>query len=107
MMRSVCRAERLSSRGVGVHAMHPGWADTPAVRSSLPRFHRVMGPLLRDAETGADTVIWLAVRPDLPAPSGSFWFDREAVSAHYLPWTVERRGDVERLMGLCDQVTGG
>lgn len=99
-------AERLSGRGVGVHAMHPGWADTPAVRTSLPRFHRVMGPLLRDAETGADTVIWLAVRPDLPSPSGSFWFDRAAVSAHYLPWTIERRGDVERLMALCDEVTG-
>ncbi len=32
-------AERLSGSGVTFSAMHPGWADTPAVRTSLPRFH--------------------------------------------------------------------
>ena len=29
-------AQRLAGTGVVVHAMHPGWADTPGVRSSLP-----------------------------------------------------------------------
>jgi NAD(P)-dependent dehydrogenase (short-subunit alcohol dehydrogenase family) len=99
-------AKRLAALGVEVHAMHPGWADTPAVRTSLPRFHRLMGPLLRDAESGADTVVWLVVNPNLPGPSGSFWFDRSRVPAHYLPWTRERRGDAERLLRLCDEVTG-
>jgi hypothetical protein len=32
---------------VVVHSMHPGWADTPGVASSLPGFHRLTGPLLR------------------------------------------------------------
>jgi len=98
--------ERLAGSGVEVHAMHPGWADTNALRTSLPRFHGVMGPLLRDVEAGADTVVWLVVSPKLPGPSGAFWFDRERVRAHYLPWTRERAGDPERLLRLCDEVTG-
>ena len=31
-------AQRLEGTGVVVHAMHPGWADTPGVRTSLPTF---------------------------------------------------------------------
>ncbi|MCB0969614.1 MAG: SDR family NAD(P)-dependent oxidoreductase, partial [Ilumatobacter sp.] len=42
------------------HAMHPGWADTPGVRASLPTFAKVVGPLLRTPEEGADTLVWLA-----------------------------------------------
>ena len=43
---------------VGVRATRPGWADTPGVLDSLPLFHRLTGPLLRDAEGGADTTVW-------------------------------------------------
>ena len=53
-------AERLRGSGVSAHSMHPGWADTPGVETSLPRFHKLMGPLLRDADQGADTAVWLA-----------------------------------------------
>ncbi len=38
--------------GIGFHSMHPGWADTPGLAESLPRFRRLMGPLLRDAARG-------------------------------------------------------
>jgi NAD(P)-dependent dehydrogenase (short-subunit alcohol dehydrogenase family) len=43
-------AQRLAGSGVVVHAMHPGWADTPGVRASLPTFHRLTRPLLRTPE---------------------------------------------------------
>ena len=43
---------RTPGTGVGFHAMHPGWADTPGIRESLPGFARVMGPLLRQPGTG-------------------------------------------------------
>jgi len=99
-------SRRLAGSGVEVHAMHPGWADTGAVRTSLPRFHRVMEPLLRDAEGGADTVIWLSVCPHLPGPSGSFWFDRTRRWPHLLPWTVEWPGQAERLLRRCDELVG-
>ena len=41
--------------------MHPGWADTPAVRAAMPEFHAKMKDKLRTVEQGADTVVWLAI----------------------------------------------
>ena len=38
-----------------------GWADTPAVRSSMPDFYNKMKDKLRTVEQGADTLVWLAV----------------------------------------------
>ena len=61
-------AQRLEGSGVVVHAMHPGWADTPGVRTSLPTFHRLTRPLLRTPEQGADTIVWLAAAAE-PARS--------------------------------------
>ena len=56
--------------------MHPGWADTPAVQSSIPGFHKATKRILRSPLEGADTVIYLAAARDLPSQSGLFWFDR-------------------------------
>nr|XP_031540438.1 dehydrogenase/reductase SDR family member 12 isoform X4 [Vicugna pacos] len=54
--------------------MHPGWADTPGVRLSMPGFHASMGDRLRSAAQGADTVLWLALAPAATAqPSGLFF----------------------------------
>ena len=69
-----------------VHATHPGWADTPGVVDSLPRFHQITGPLLRTAEEGADTTVWLAATT--PAPeSGHLWHDRRARPTVLVPGT--------------------
>ncbi len=88
--------ERWAADGIAVHTMHPGWADTPGVVTSLPGFHRVMGPVLRDAETGADTIVWLAATE--PAPGGGqFWHDRAPRPEHYLPRTRESGDDLARL----------
>jgi NAD(P)-dependent dehydrogenase (short-subunit alcohol dehydrogenase family) len=85
--------------------MHPGWADTPAVRSSLPRFYKVTRGLLRTPEQGADTVIWLAVAPRLSGKSGLFWFDRAPVATHLGRWTKESNEDRERLWQLVEEAT--
>ena len=69
--------------------MHPGWADTAGLASSLPRFHRLMGPVLRDPRQGADTIVWLATAPALVPASGGFWHDRAPRSEHRVPWTRE------------------
>jgi dehydrogenase/reductase SDR family member 12 len=88
--------ERWAAEGVAVHAMHPGWADTPGVVESLPRFHRIMGPLLRDDDSGADTIVWLAATE--PAPGGGqFWHDRAPRPEHYLPFTRDRAREADRL----------
>lgn len=75
-------AERWASEGVSVYAMHPGWADTPGVASSLPVFRTLTRPILRSAEAGADTIIWLAATAPAP-PSGSFWHDRHRRPSSY------------------------
>jgi NAD(P)-dependent dehydrogenase (short-subunit alcohol dehydrogenase family) len=87
---------RWRADGIAVHAMHPGWADTPGVASSLPVFRAVTGPLLRDAQAGADTVVWLSATQ--PAPHGGrFWHDRAERGTHYRSSTRESAGDRERM----------
>lgn len=83
--------------------MHPGWADTPAVRSSLPRFYKVTKGMLRTAEQGADTIVWLCVAPRLVGKSGLFWFDRAPVSPHVVRWTKEEPADREALWASCER----
>lgn len=66
---------------VAFHVMHPGWVDTEGVRTSLPGFRRLFGPVLRTAAQGADTAIWLAAeRP--PIVEEGIWLDRELQPEH-------------------------
>jgi dehydrogenase/reductase SDR family member 12 len=99
-------AERVSPHDVVFHAMHPGWADTPGVRESLPTFRKVVGPLLRTPLQGADTLVWLAADDGEPLlSSGKFWLDRAVRSIHKLPTT--RRSDTPaRRAELWDWVSG-
>lgn len=68
-------AEQLRGTGVLVESMHPGWATTPGVTASLPRFDRLTRRVKRTPADGADTAVWLvATRP--PSQPGHFWHDR-------------------------------
>ncbi|KAM3865940.1 dehydrogenase/reductase SDR family member 12 [Diretmus argenteus] len=80
--------------------MHPGWADTPAVSTSMPQFHQMMGGRLRSAEQGADTVVWLALsRAAARTSSGQFFQDRKPVPAHLpLAWTHSSAEDIQNFM---------
>jgi dehydrogenase/reductase SDR family member 12 len=78
---------RYGGLGVHFHCVHPGWAATPGLASSLPTFSRVMGPLLRTPGEGADTAVWLAGTPDGTPRGGRLWFDRRPRGAYRLPWT--------------------
>jgi NAD(P)-dependent dehydrogenase (short-subunit alcohol dehydrogenase family) len=69
-------ARRFPECPVAFHSMHPGWADTPGVQTSLPTFRRITRPILRTPQEGADTVVWLAGVDPIPGPNGSFWLDR-------------------------------
>ncbi|MHA7651380.1 SDR family NAD(P)-dependent oxidoreductase [Mycobacterium sp. ML4] len=91
--------------GIGVYSMHPGWADTPGVASSLPGFRRLTGPLLRTAEEGADTAVWLAATKPAP-PTGLFWHDRRPRPVHYLPTTWYSDDDLQRMWRYCADAVG-
>lgn len=91
-----------SSEKIKYHVMHPGWSDTPAVRSSMPEFYEKMKDRLRNVDQGADTVLWLALQGNNKKP-GQFWQDRSPVSTHLpLSWTQSNQGDDEKLMNLLD-----
>lgn len=84
-------------------SMHPGWADTPAVRTAMPGFYEKMKDKLRTVEQGADTVVWLAVSQSNlatdPKNSGEFYQDRQIVWKHLpLAWSQSSQSDVNMLM---------
>ena len=90
-------ARRLRGAGIGFHTMHPGWVDTPGLQAGLPGFAKVISPLLRTPEQGADTAVWLAWTPDAHAPGGAFWLDRKQRHTIALPWTRTPEGERERV----------
>ena len=90
-------AERLRDRGIVVHAMHPGWADTPGVSTSLPTFYKLTKPLLRTPEEGADTIVWLCASPEAGRSTGLFWHDRKPRPTHRLGSTQETPDEREAL----------
>ncbi len=93
--------DRLRGGEVRVESCHPGWAATPGITASLPGFGTVMGPLLRDAGSGADTAVWLvATRPD-SAGTHHFWHDRAPRPTTY---PVQRRPDPGRRRAFLDHV---
>ncbi|HEY7890962.1 MAG TPA: SDR family NAD(P)-dependent oxidoreductase [Solirubrobacteraceae bacterium] len=99
-------AQRLGGTGVVAHAMHPGWVDTPGLKSSLPRFYRVTKPLLRTPLQGADTIVWLGAAPEPGRSSGGFWHDRRQRPTHRVPWTKETPEERERLWAECERLSG-
>jgi dehydrogenase/reductase SDR family protein 12 len=98
-------ARRLATQDVRVESMHPGWVATPGVATSLPTFAMISRPVLRDAEDGADTAVWLvATRPVSEPPH--FWHDRAQRSV-----TMGRRRepsaeDARRFLSWVSETTG-
>ncbi|KAF7215366.1 dehydrogenase/reductase SDR family member 12 [Nothobranchius furzeri] len=95
--QQVILTERWAFQHKEIHfsSMHPGWADTPAVQSSMPSFHAKMQSRLRSEAMGADTVVWLAASAAATQnPSGLFFQDRKPVATH-LPLALSRSSPQE------------
>jgi len=106
-------ARRLRPERIAFVAMHPGWADTRGLRETLPRFHRVMRPLLRTANEAIDTITWLATHPDPMSTSGRLYLDRRPRPFDRVPGTRlslrERRrfwDEIVELAGVADPAPG-
>ena len=88
---------RRRADGIACYVMHPGWAKTPGVESSLPALDRSLGPILRTPEEGIDTALWLAAtRPSQPDETG-LWFDRGLRGEHLL-WGTRGGADEGALL---------
>jgi NAD(P)-dependent dehydrogenase (short-subunit alcohol dehydrogenase family) len=96
-------AEELRGSSVVVNSMHPGWADTPSVKTSLPTFYRFTRALLRTPAEGADTAVWLAASPRAKQWTRCFFFDRAIRRTHLLPFTKESDEDRSRLWRICEK----
>jgi NAD(P)-dependent dehydrogenase (short-subunit alcohol dehydrogenase family) len=68
-------------------AMHPGWADTPGLAASLPRFYELTRPILRTPSEGIDTVTWLATTTSAGRRDGRLYLDRRPRPFDRLPGT--------------------
>lgn len=99
-------AERLRNRGIVVHSMHPGWADTPGVAESLPRFYKLTKPLLRTPEQGADTIVWLCASKEAGRCTGQFWHDRKPRPTHRVQRTRATAEEREALWKKLSNMVG-
>ncbi|MEM9529493.1 MAG: SDR family NAD(P)-dependent oxidoreductase [Pseudomonadota bacterium] len=99
-------AKEMAAKQVAVHAMHPGWADTPGVRNSLPGFFKVTKRVLRSPAEGADTIVWLAAAADGGQTTGGFWLDRKARPTNVLPGTQTSLEDRGRLLDRLRELAG-
>lgn len=99
-------AGRYAGEGITVHSMHPGWADTPGVTDSLPRFAKVAKPILRTAEQGADTIVWLVAADPPGRTTGLFWSDRRPRPTAYGPWLADDPSQRARAWAYCVAAVG-
>ena len=100
-------ARRTRGGSVTFHAMHPGWARTPGLTASLPGFDRLMGPILRTPEEGADTILWLTTAAAREIGSGRLFLDRRPRPFDRVPWTRLSRDERRRVWAEVVARTGG
>ncbi|WP_018177881.1 SDR family NAD(P)-dependent oxidoreductase [Jongsikchunia kroppenstedtii] len=97
--------ERWSEDGCVVATMHPGWADTPGLAQSLPRFRTMTRAFLRNADQAADTAVWLTATSP-PPPSGLFWHDRRSRPTHYRQATRFTEAQRDEVWRYCASAIG-
>jgi NAD(P)-dependent dehydrogenase (short-subunit alcohol dehydrogenase family) len=99
-------ARRFRGTAVVANAMHPGWANTPGLEASLPGFARLVGPGLRTAAEGVDTMLWLAAAPEARETTGRLFLDRRTRPFDRLPSTRLTRDDRRALWDAVVALTG-
>ncbi|XP_035706398.1 dehydrogenase/reductase SDR family member 12 isoform X2 [Folsomia candida] len=98
----MCEEFAKSHPNIFFASMHPGWANTPGVRKSIPDFYERHKSQLRTPQEGSDTLVWLAVAPAKVIQkfgSGNFFQDRAVCSTHLpLAWTKSSEADNSEFM---------
>jgi NAD(P)-dependent dehydrogenase (short-subunit alcohol dehydrogenase family) len=71
-------ARRLEGTGITVNALHPGTVATRFGSNNAGPMRRMMAfgrPFLRTPERGAETILYLALAPEVAASSGGYFLD--------------------------------
>eukprot|EP00890_Picochlorum_soloecismus_P006281 jgi/Picsp_1/6654/NSC_03997-R1_protein len=84
--RQIALAEHLGAewkdQGIACCSMHPGWAETEGVKTSIPGFYKTFKDKMRSVEQGADTAVWLSLCPYEMIEAGGFYLDRKPRAKH-------------------------
>ncbi len=78
-------AGRLNKTAVTVNCLHPGAVSTnilyndPDTSGSLKFLYKIISPFFRSPEKGAETVLYLAVSPEVNNVSGKYFIDKKCV----------------------------
>lgn len=89
-------ARRLAGTGVTANCLHPGGVATGFGRNNggaIGLLFRLIGPLLRTPEQGAETVVYLASAPEVEGVSGKYFVDKRETrsSAESYDQAIARR----------------
>jgi len=98
--------QELDDDQIAVYTMHPGWVATPGVSEALPGFDRLLGPLLRDPDDGAETLSWLATEPTTELGRDGLWLDRDRRPRHRLPATRSADAKANKLWDRIGELAG-
>lgn len=77
--------------GRRAYVMHPGWVDTAGVQTALPAFRATLRRALRNADQGADTILWLIDQQPAMSSKGGIWLDRHLDDEHAFALTRQSR----------------
>ena len=104
-------AKELQDSKITVNSVHPGWVDTPLLRSAGPMsgFYKLMKKSLRTEAQGADTIVWLAASEKAGESTGKYFFDRKARWTNMLfANTKAEEEDYKDLKAFCEaKMKGG
>jgi NAD(P)-dependent dehydrogenase (short-subunit alcohol dehydrogenase family) len=86
-------ARRLEGSGVTANSLHPGMVRTNFGAEDQAGWFSVMGrvvlPLLKTPEQGAQTSIYLASSPDIQGVTGKYFADREPKTANKIAYDTD------------------
>ncbi len=74
-------ARRIEGRGVTVNCVHPGGVNTNFgnnAKGAFAAMFRLLKPLMRSPEKGAETALYAAMAPEMEGVTGEYLVDRES-----------------------------
>lgn len=100
-------AERLRGTGVSVNSLNPGLVNTRAGREGFPGvtgvMYRILKPVLKSSDEGAQTPIYLASSPEVEGVTGKFFQNMKEARS------TKQAADPEtarRLWAVSEELTG-